>query len=141
MTHVPESKFSLAVGNVLKEMYPDATVEQEPYLSTTGRYADWVVYDTPLPLAVEVENDAESAIAGLGQALIYAWETEAIPIVVLPEGHWISPELDILSNHAHFVQMSVPSEFTAPVLSNGTIEQPGETDASFVPRADVSAMT
>lgn len=98
MTHEDERPFHDRVVEWLRGEYGEDAVETDKYLKETGRYADvWV--EAPLgPLAIEVENDFEAVLKGVGQTLLYASHDEhgAEAYVVVPPGHVEQPEADLL---------------------------------------------
>lgn len=101
MTHVPERRFHDAVGEFLRGKFPEAEVESEPRLTGSGRIPDFRVSTADGDVyVVEVENDADSAIPGMGQALVYAaHDPDYIPAVVLPENHTEQPEWNMVKRH------------------------------------------
>lgn len=98
MTHESERPYHDCVVAWLKEEYGEDNVETDKYLRETGRYCDvWI--DGPLAvLAVEIENDWEAVLKGIGQAHLYAaHETAgAVPMVITPPGHVEEPEVTLL---------------------------------------------
>lgn len=106
MTHETEATFSDKVKEQLIEYFGEENVEENVYLAESGRYADFIV-DTPFFwFAIEVENDWESAIKGVGQAELYASHyKDAIPVVVVPEGHIDNPEYALLRERVLIIEM------------------------------------
>lgn len=108
LTHEDERPFHDRVVSYLEDKYGEDNVETDKYLPDPYRFCDiWV--DGPLfPYAIEVENDFEAAIEGVGQALIYAAEEQnAVPVVVLPPGHVDKPEVDSLRRQVSIVELDV----------------------------------
>lgn len=87
-THEPEDSFTDTIESLYRDRYGEDAVERDKYLDETGRYCDlWV--DTPdVTLAIEVENDAESVITGVGQVELYAAHSpRAVGVVIVPDDH------------------------------------------------------
>lgn len=88
MTHESERTFHLRVLAYLIDKYGRENVKSEKFLRDTYTFCDVWVDDGFVKLAIEIENDAPSVREGVGQALEYAGnETNAHPMVVVPEGH------------------------------------------------------
>jgi hypothetical protein len=110
MTHVSERDFHDTVEKYLYEQYPDADIENGVYLSKTGRYADFIVQTEVTTYAVEVENDFESSIGGLGQAILYAThDPEYTPLLAVPAKHTEEPEWTLMKQSA-VICIEVPHE-------------------------------
>lgn len=108
MTHEAERPFHDRAVAALEGQYGTDAVETDRYLSATGRYCDIWVSVGPVALAIEVENDWEAAITGVGQALLYAQhDPRAVPVVVLPPGHVESPEHELLARYLPIVEYDV----------------------------------
>lgn len=106
MTHKSEDNFSDGVEEELVECYGEENVERQVYLAESGRYADFIVDGPLFRLAIEVENDWESAIGAVGQAQLYAGHyADAVPVVIIPEGHKENPEYELLRNRVLIVEM------------------------------------
>ena len=103
---VKEGKFRVGVRHELEKLYGKGKVDTELYLPRTGRYLD-IYVDDVFPLAIEVENDFESVFEGVGQSLLYAHETDAIPVIVVPEGEIEEPEREILNNYVNIIEIEV----------------------------------
>lgn len=99
MTHESETAFVDKVEAELAYIYGAENVHRNVHLDNTGRYCDlWV--ETPArvqDLAIEAENDFESAFGGASQALLYAYQLDAHPMVIVPLGHVEYPEAFYLS--------------------------------------------
>lgn len=98
MTHEDERPFHDRLVEHLVTEYGEDAVRTDVYLKETGRWVD-VLVETPLvTLALEVENDWESVIMGIGQANLYAAHVEegAVPVVAVPPGHVEEPEVSLL---------------------------------------------
>lgn len=97
MVHEPEDEFHARVERWLNRRYGATNVEHEPYQADVARYPDFVVEDDLATYYIEVENDADSVQAGVGQAVGYAAYSEdprAVPVVVIPSDHVPQPEAD-----------------------------------------------
>ncbi len=103
---VKEKKFRVGVRHKLEGLYGPENIKSNVYLPRTGRYLD-IYVDDIFPLAVEVENEFEDVFNGVGQALLYAHETDAIPAVVVPEGKIEEPEREILNNYVNIIEIEV----------------------------------
>lgn len=127
MTHETESTFMDACRRMLFDtLGDDAHIAQNAYLPRSGRYADFIVtFESPgegdnLVLAVEVENDFEALINGIGQAAMYAGHFKwAYPVVMYPEGHAEEPELSALHNGTNVHLIEVPAEYESPPETKG----------------------
>ena len=85
------------VGPWLADLFGAENIEQEVYLDNSGRYADFWVDLGQFAIAVEVENDWEASVKGVGQAMLYAKHEQNVwPLVVVPKGHIEQPEFDYL---------------------------------------------
>lgn len=92
-THEPEDTFTDKIERLYRDRYGDDAVERNRYLDETGRYCDLWVQTPDVTLAVEVENDADSIITGVGQTELYAAHSpRAVPVVIVPDGHVDQPE-------------------------------------------------
>lgn len=116
MTDKSESAFVDKVEAELAYIYGANNVNRNVYLEDTGRYCDlWV--ETPArvqDLAIEAENDFESAFGGASQALLYAYQLDAHPIVIVPPGHVEYPEAFYLSAAGvNIFQFDVTDDTTA----------------------------
>lgn len=108
MTHESEHDFTDRVGHYLEGMFGEDNVFGNLYLKETGRYADWWVDLDVVILAIEVENDWEAAIKGVGQAILYSKHSEkAIPLVIIPPGHIEEPEATMLREEVHIIELDV----------------------------------
>jgi hypothetical protein len=92
-THEPEDSFTDRIERQYRDRYGDDAVERDRYLDETGRYCDLWVQTPDVTLAIEVENDAESVITGVGQTELYAaHDPRAVPVVIVPDDHIDQPE-------------------------------------------------
>lgn len=99
MTDESETNFSEEVSDQLVDYFGEEHVYENVYMAETRRYADFIVETPFFRLAIEVENNWEAAIKGIGQAQLYAAHyNDAIPVVIVPEGHIESPEYEYLRN-------------------------------------------
>lgn len=83
-----EAAYHDLVAAWLREAFVD--VVHEPMLPT-GREPDFFVSTPWRDYVIEVEDTAESLYTGLGQALVYAAETDAIPVTVFPADSGVEP--------------------------------------------------
>lgn len=93
-----EEKLQDEIEAELKEQHGKENVHREKYLQESDRYVDFYVEGT-VPLAIEVENGFDSVLKGVGQALIYAQELKAVPVIIVPESEIEQPEADHLSSN------------------------------------------
>lgn len=106
MTHEYENEFARKVGEYLIEQYGEENVEQNKYFSESRRYVDFWVDAPVVSLAIEVENDFDAVMEGVGQSLVYAGHEEgAIPLVIVPEDHVEHPEVDYLRETVRVIEM------------------------------------
>lgn len=106
--HEPEQSFYDRVEQFLETEYGAANVESDKFLPEPYRFADlWV--ETPLvDYAIEVENDFEAVLKGVGQVLIYAAEeTNAVPVIIVPPDHVDEPEVSALRRRVPVVELAV----------------------------------
>lgn len=85
MNAPPEADVIDAIEARLVALYGEDAVSREPRLPS-DREPDFLVDAWPVTLAIEVENTAEEAIYGAGQAAMYAGEANAHPLVLFPAG-------------------------------------------------------
>jgi len=111
MTDITEQQFSNYVEELLAAYFGKQNVERQKYFSETNRFADFWV-ETPLvTLAIEVDNDFDGMIKGVGQSMLYAGHSlNAVPIVIIPEDHAEYPEINMLRRYINIVEISVPDE-------------------------------
>lgn len=108
VTHEPELSFRDRIVAYLQDHYGEENVEENKYLPEPYRFCDIWVEGPLVDYAIEVENDFDAAIKGVGQALIYAAEEEnAVPIVVVPPGHVEEPEVSSLRRVVRVVELDV----------------------------------
>lgn len=106
MTHEYESEFAEKVGEYLIESYGEENVEQNKFLSESYRFVDFWVDGPVVTLAIEVENDFDAVIEGVGQALMYAGHDDGVvPVVIIPEDHVEHPEVDYLRETVRIIEM------------------------------------
>lgn len=106
MTHEHESEFTEKVEEELESFFGEENVRREVYLPETWRFADFVVQTEFFGFVVEVENDWDSVFKGIGQATLYASHyPNCFPVVVLPEGHTESPEVEYFRRHIPIVEV------------------------------------
>lgn len=108
MTHEEEAPFQDRVVKYLEDEYGNENIEENKYLPDPYRFCDIWVEGPVVDYAIEVENDFDAAITGVGQALIYAAEeVNAVPIVVLPTDHVEEPEISSLRRAVPVVELDV----------------------------------
>lgn len=106
MTHEDEHNIQEEVRGILEGEFGEDNVEEEKYLPETGRFVDFYVETALIDMAIEVENDFESVVTGVGQTLLYAQhELGAVPMVVIPEGHDEQPETDLLRREVAIIEV------------------------------------
>lgn len=110
--HESESTYHDRVYDYLVDQYGVDNVDSNVYLSETYRFVDIWVEGPVVDYAIEIENDFESAIEGIGQAALYASHEfdnpNVVPIVVLPPDHVAQPEADMLRESGiHIVELDV----------------------------------
>lgn len=94
MTHENERKFGDRIEEELNTRFGRTNVRREVYLQDTRRYADFLVEGELQDYAIEVENDWEACLKGVGQAILYANHFDNCkPVVVVPKGHVEYPEV------------------------------------------------
>lgn len=94
MTDEPESSFADRVFEWADEWALAAT---QNYRLPSRRVVDVLALTEPAKFVIEVENDFEAAVKGVGQAAIYADGVDrslrpVYPLVVVPTGHVEEPE-------------------------------------------------
>lgn len=108
MTHESEETFQDRVVEYLEDEYGAENIEENKYLPDPYRFCDIWVEGPLVDYAIEVENDFDAAIKGVGQSLIYAAEeVNAVPIVVLPANHVDEPEVSSLRRAVPVVELDV----------------------------------
>lgn len=104
---VSESIYADYVEEFFTHKFPEATIKREVE-TDSGRFCDILIDTEPLTLAVEVENTAEDVVTnGVGQALLYADELDALPVVVYPDGE-ASGEIETLNSFCQIVHLPYP---------------------------------
>lgn len=95
MTHLDEDEFRDRVAAWYRDR--DMRVATEVYQPGPYWFADIVVTGDDITRYIEVENDADSIRAGVGQAIGYAGaDPNGVPMVVVPNGHTESPDVQRL---------------------------------------------
>lgn len=108
MTHEYESEFHETVAAWLEANFGEANVTYEPRLPATGRVPDFWVRDDLCNYAVEVENDWEAVIKGVGQAVLYAAHSpNTVAVVAVPPGHLEQPEASLIAERTSVVLREV----------------------------------
>jgi len=83
---VAESDYHAFLMQHLQREFPDAAILEEVY-TDSGRFCDILLEVDPFRLAIEVENSAEDVVTnGVGQALLYGEELDALPVIIYPDG-------------------------------------------------------
>ncbi|MDY7082247.1 MAG: hypothetical protein SXQ77_07565, partial [Halobacteria archaeon] len=94
-----EAAFEEKVVARLREFYGPEMVKPQYRFEESGRVADILLHGPLASFAIEIENDWEAAIKGIGQAVVYASEVGPIvPVVCLPRGHTEMPEAENVRN-------------------------------------------
>lgn len=104
MTHELEKTFGDRVEEHLVEHYGADNVEREKYLPEPYRFVDFWVSGPVVDLAIEVENDFESLMTGIGQAQLYAAHRDAVPVVIVPEDHIDHPEMEMVKEQVQVME-------------------------------------
>jgi hypothetical protein len=128
MTHEYESAFHERVHAWLREAHPEAEVAHEHQYPATDRIADFLVRREWCTLAIEVENDANAVVKGVGQAMQYAaHHPNGVPVVVTPAGHVDRPEMDLYASATPAVMVELTDDGTPQPAARyvGGTEQPG----------------
>lgn len=100
MPHEPEQPFHERVVTFLEGVYGEDNVESGAFMEESYRFADVIVDGPVVSLAIEIENDFEAVIDGVGQAILYASiDPNAIPVVVVPKDHVDDPEVDYIREY------------------------------------------
>lgn len=101
MTDESEAAFAERVEAWLDETFGQGSWQAQTVLEDTRRRPDYWVDLGCVAVAVEVDNDFEGAVAGVGQALLYAAHAPNVwPLVVIPADHGDQPELELLQERA-----------------------------------------
>lgn len=112
MTHVSEYDFSDVVQAWLEETFGQSTVDDYHHLSESDRIADFYVNLGRVGVVVEVENDFEAVVRGVGQSLLYgAHFPNAWPLVVVPEGHIENPEFEYFRHRSPVAIVELPTDY------------------------------
>jgi len=99
---VAESDYHTFLIQYLRHEFPDAAISEEVY-TDSGRFCDILLEADPFRLAIEVENSAEDVVTnGVGQALLYGEELDALPVVIYPEGD-AAAELESLGAYCQII--------------------------------------
>lgn len=107
MTHEPEKTFSYRVRKYLIDNYGKDNVHDNEFLPERYRWADYYVEGPITDFAIEIENDFDSCFKGVSQALVYAAELEATPLVIVPPGHIEEPERSDLNKIVRIEELDV----------------------------------
>jgi len=111
---VAESDYHTYLIQYLAATFPSATISEEVH-TDSGRFCDILVDLGPFRLAIEVENTAEDVVTnGVGQALLYSEELDALPVVIYPDGD-NEAELDSLRSFCHIVKIPYPTQYERTV--------------------------
>jgi len=104
---LPESLVQQEVHKKLRLHYGPEAVTEEKWLPRSARQVDFWVDGDLINLAVEVEDNWEGVINGLGQAFLYAAHSnETIPVVAFPARYIQEPEYSML--RSEIILMPVP---------------------------------
>lgn len=105
---VRESDYADYVEAVLQDVFSPATVSRE-VVTESGRFCDILVETDLFRFAVEVENRSEDVVTnGVGQAMLYGDELDAIPVVVCPPDGENKTELQTLRNYVAIIELPYP---------------------------------
>lgn len=108
MSHEDEAPFQDRVVEYLENEYGAENVEENKYLPDPYRFCDIWVEGALFDYAIEVENSFDGVIEGVGQSLIYAAEEEnAVPVVVVPDGHTEEPEVSSIRRSIPVIELDV----------------------------------
>lgn len=81
---VSEREYANYLEVLFNDRFGPENVEREVY-TESGRFCDFIIKTELFDLAVEVENKSEDVITnGVAQALLYAQDENAVPVVVYP---------------------------------------------------------
>jgi len=113
---VSESAFVETLVDGLHSHELVSHVEQEYHIEQLDRFLDLLVTVGTVRLAVEVENTPEDALYnGVGQALLYARETDAIPLVIYPETEDTTTSRELRHQQSQCPIVSVPPDWSGDV--------------------------
>lgn len=108
MVHESEKSFHDKVHEYLIDAYGENNVTSKVYLEESYRFADFWVHTPIVDLAIEVENDFNAVIRGVGQAFLYAAHSKnAVPVVIVPKGHIEQPEVDMLRQRITITELEL----------------------------------
>lgn len=97
---IPESEYQKDVEAALVDDFGEEKVESERYFPRYERFADFVVYTKFGTLVVEVENNADEFMDGVGQAVMYSTMSRmshGLVVTPPPEGEDIKAEIEVVS--------------------------------------------
>lgn len=111
-----EDEFKDKIEPILHRWYGEDAVTREKYLTspydmedTTRRYADFVVRQPMVTLAIEVKDNEEAVYKAAGQAIMYARHFRfGLPVVILPWGEMEQPETKMVASRVQVVPMNPP---------------------------------
>lgn len=99
MVHEPEASLEDRVEQLLVDAYGESNVTRQ-FIYDTDRRVDLFVQAGIVDIAIECESNADSVVAGAGQAILYANHDRSgrtVPVVVVADGHAIDePEREFL---------------------------------------------
>lgn len=111
--HETERTFHATVVAWAMDQYGEEEVFSKAYQGITRRYPDILINGPITDYAIEVENDADAAIKGIGQASLYAATAghRYVPIVIVPDGHIAEPEFSHINQHTPVHMREFPRDF------------------------------
>jgi hypothetical protein len=113
---VSEDEFTDTISENLNSHPLVSHVEQEYHIEQLDRFLDLLVTVGTVRLAVEVENTPEDALYnGVGQALLYARETNTIPLVVYPETEDTTTSRELRHQQSQCPIVSIPPDWSGDV--------------------------
>jgi hypothetical protein len=80
-----EADYHTIVWDVLNLAFGARNVKHNVHLKEYDRFADFIVYTPIVTLAIEVENNADEFINGVGQAVMYSHLSKmSLGVVITP---------------------------------------------------------
>jgi hypothetical protein len=109
---VSEDEYTGSLIETLDAIEAIDTIEREVYHESSGRWLDILVIINNIRFAVEVENTAEDALYnGVGQAIFYADQFNAIPVVVYPQRDDQTVEIEIQQQWSQCPIIPIPKNW------------------------------
>lgn len=107
MIEQTEQEFAQKVREFLIDVYGEENVHMEYYLGRSERLCDFFVRGPLTKFAIEVENNWEAVYGGAGQAIQYAQEIDAVPVIVVPKGCVEEPERTLIDRYVSIVELDL----------------------------------